>query len=475
MRWLPRSLFSRMVLILLVGLVVAQLLSFAIHWQERGQLMVRTSGMRSAQRIADIVKLLDPLTPVERARIAAVIDSPELRISFTQPPLAAAQGADEKAEQAVRFAALLRRFLEDEWPLVVNVTSTPPPWALARGGSGVGPMSGPGTMGGPGKMHGAMGPGGAPGGISFVVQARLRDGTLITFDSRPPLDTAGWPYRLFLSLGVLLVAVVGITLVAVRWVTRPLKTLAEAADTLGADIDRPPLDEKGPLEVSRAARAFNTMQQRLAAFIRDRTRVLAAMSHDLKTPITRLRLRAELLDDAQLRAKFVGDLEEMESMVGATLDFMRGLESREPAQPLDVMAMLESLQEDAQELGGKVAIEGRARLPYHGRPQALKRCLANLIGNAVHYGKTATIRVTDTADRLEICIRDEGPGIPEGELERVFEPFHRLEASRSRDTGGTGLGLSIARNVARAHGGDIVLRNVPEGGLEAMLTLPRRE
>jgi len=475
MRWLPRSLFSRMVLILLGGLVVAQLLSFAIHWQERGQLMLRTSGMRSAQRIADIVKLLDPLAPVERARIAAVIDSPGLSISITQPPLAAAQDADDKAEQAARFTALLRRFLPDEWPLVVNVTSAPSPWALARDGPGAGPMAGPGAMGGPGKMYGAMGPGSAPGGVSFVVQARLRDGTLVTFDSRPPLDTTGWPYRLFLSLGVLLVAVVAITLVAVRWVTRPLKTLAEAADTLGADIDRPPLDENGPLEVSRAARAFNTMQQRLAAFIRDRTRVLAAMSHDLKTPITRLRLRAELLDDAQLRAKFIGDLEEMESMVGATLDFMRGLESREQAQPLDVMALLESLQEDARELGGKVAIEGAARLPYHGHPQALKRCLANLIGNAVQYGKTATIRVADAADRLQICIRDEGPGIPESELERVFEPFHRLEASRSRDTGGTGLGLSIARNVARAHGGDIVLRNVPEGGLEAMLTLPRRK
>ena len=475
MRWLPRSLFSRMVLILLGGLVVAQLLSLAIHWQERGQLMLRTSGMRSAQRIADIVKLLDPLSPVERARIAAVIDSPGLSISITQPPLAAAQDADDKSEQAARFAALLRRFLPDEWPLVVNVTSTPPPWALAQGGPGAGPMAGPGTMFGPGKMHGAMGPGGAPGGISFVVQARLRDGTLVTFDSHPPLDTTGWPFRLFLSLGVLLVAVVAITLVAVRWVTRPLKTLAEAADTLGADIDRPPLDENGPLEVSRAARAFNTMQQRLATFIRDRTRVLAAMSHDLKTPITRLRLRAELLDDAQLRAKFIGDLEEMESMVGATLDFMRGLESREQVQPLDVMALLESLQEDARELGGKVAIEGEARLPFHGHPQALKRCLANLIGNAVQYGKTATIRVTDATDRLQICIRDEGPGIPESELERVFEPFHRLEASRSRDTGGTGLGLSIARNVARAHGGDIVLRNVPEGGLEAMLTLPRRK
>ena len=471
MRWLPRSLFSRMVLILLGGLIVAQLLSFAIYWQERGQLMMQTSGMRSAQRIADIVRLLDSLAPAERAQIVGVVDSPPLRVSLAQPPLAVAQGDADTAEQAVRFSAMLRRFLGDEWPIVVAVTSAPPPWAAAYGGAGRGP--GPGWMAGPGMMHGPGGPGVGPRGISFVVQARLKDGALVTFDSRPPADTATWPYRLLLSLGVLLVAVIALTLVAVRWVTRPLKTLAEAAETLGADINRPPLDEQGPLEVSRAARAFNIMQQRLATFIRDRTRIFTAMSHDLKTPITRLRLRAELLDDAQLRAKFVSDLEEMEAMVSATLDFMRGLESREPAQPLDVMALLESLQEDAREVDGKVEIEGKTLKPYDGHPQALKRCLSNLIGNAVQYGKAATIRVVDSADRLQICIRDQGPGIPENELERVFEPFHRLEASRSRDTGGTGLGLSIARNIARAHGGDIVLRNLPQGGLEAVLTLPR--
>ncbi|MFN7087738.1 MAG: ATP-binding protein, partial [Burkholderiales bacterium] len=286
-------------------------------------------------------------------------------------------------------------------------------------------------------------------------------------------DTVTWPLRLLLSLSVLLVAVIALTLIAVRWVTRPLKTLAAAAEKLGADINRPPLAEQGPLEVSRAARAFNTMQQRLASFINDRTRVLAAMSHDLKTPITRLRLRAELLDDEQLRAKFIRDLEEMETMVSATLDFMRGLENREPAQPVDVMALLESLQEDARELGGRIDIEGGMPKPYQAYPQALKRCLNNLIGNAVQYGKVAKISVTDAADRLQICIRDQGPGIPENELERVFEPFYRLEASRSRDTGGTGLGLGIARNIARAHGGDIVLRNLPQGGLEAVLTLPR--
>jgi signal transduction histidine kinase len=209
------------------------------------------------------------------------------------------------------------------------------------------------------------------------------------------------------------------------------------------------------------------------AFIRDRTRILAAMSHDLKTPITRLRLRAELLDDSQLRAKFEKDLSEMEAMVTATLDFMRGVESREPRQPIDVMALLESLQADAAEMNGSVVIEGAARKPYRGLAQALKRCLGNVIDNALRYGKSAKVIVTDSPALLEIRVRDEGPGIPESELERVFEPFHRLEGSRSRDTGGTGLGLGIARNIARAHGGDIVLHNVPSGGLEAALTLPR--
>jgi len=476
MRWLPRSLFSRMVLILLGGLVVAQLASFAIHWHERGRLLLQTSGVRQAQRIADIVRLLDPLAPRERDRIVRVLDSPQLRVSLSQPRLASDNVGAEQSERAAHFASILRRFLGDERPLMVEVNSNPRPWPPERPDAlRARPFPVPGRMEGPGMMHGpgGMGPGAPLTGISFVVQAPLRDGTLVTFDSRQPLETANWPYRMLLSLGILLAAVIVLTLVAVRWVTTPLKTLAVAADQLGADIERPPLSEEGPLEVSRAARAFNTMQRRLVAFIRDRTRILAAMSHDLKTPITRLRLRAELLDDPELRAKFEKDLAEMESMVSTTLDFMRGVENREPRRPLDMMALLESLQEDAAESNERVLIEGRAQEPYPGRAQALKRCLRNLIDNAVRYGKSARIKIEDSPSTLMIHVRDEGPGIPESQLEQVFEPFHRLEASRSRDTGGTGLGLGIARNIARAHGGDIVLRNLPEGGLEALLTLPR--
>jgi signal transduction histidine kinase len=310
-------------------------------------------------------------------------------------------------------------------------------------------------------------------GNSFVAQVRLGDGTLVTFDSRQPAQTEGWPYRLLLSIAVLLVAVVVVSLVAVRWATRPLNALADAADELGRDIHRPPLPEKGPEEVSRAARAFNTMQARLARYIRDRTRVLAAMSHDLKTPITRLRLRAELLEELQVRAKFTKDLDEMESMVGATLDFLRGQEVGEPVQPVDVTALLESLQADMAEIGGPVRIEGNARAPFPGRPQAMKRCLANLIENAVKYGKSAVVAIDDNDSRLEIRIRDEGPGLPQAELEKVFEPFYRVESSRSRETGGTGLGLTIARSVAEAHGGSLVLSNRAGGGLEARLILLR--
>ena len=481
MRLAPRSLFARMVLVLLAGLVVAQFLSFAIHWRERGEFITRSMGMRSAQRIGDIVRLLDTIAPAERGQIVSVLSSPPLRITLDEPPLAPAAMDAEKEEQAAQFAAVLQRALGDEFPLAVQASDAPRRGSL-RPGFGMGPGKGEGRgrwrldADGPGSSDaGSFGSGMRRfAGVSFVVQTRLHDGTLITFDSRQPLESVNWPYRLLLSLGVLLAAVIAVTLFAVRWVTRPLKTLAAAAQSLGEDINRPPLDETGPLEVSGAARAFNTMQQKLAKFISDRTRIFTAMSHDLKTPITRLRLRAEMLDDAELRAKFVKDLQEMEAMVSAALDFMRGVDQHEPPQPIDVMALLESLQADAREVGGDVRIEGAAQSAFRGHVQTLKRCLSNLIDNAVNYGQRAAINVVDSASELTISVRDDGPGIPEAELERVFEPFHRLESSRNRATGGSGLGLTIARNIAQAHGGSLVLNNRPGGGLEAVLTLPRR-
>ncbi len=476
MTLMPRSLFARMVLVLLAGLTVAQLLSFAVHWRERGEFMTRSMGMRSATRIADIIELLDSIDPAERAKIVNVFSSPPLRISLDTPPLAPPAADAGKAEQAAQFAAALRRSLGDEIAVVVQLND-----AASRGGYG-----NPGGMMSErararldaGASAGAPGFGGQGmrrSGVAFVVQARLNDGVLITFNARQPQESVAWPYHLLLSLAVLLAVVIAVTLVAVRWVTRPLATLAAAAQSLGEDINRPPLDECGPLEVSRAARAFNAMQLKLSRFISDRTRIFAAMSHDLKTPITRLRLRAELLDDVALRAKFVNDLEEMEAMVSAALDFMRGVDQQAPAQPVDMLALLESLQADAREIGSDVMIEGKADAPYFGHAQSLKRCIGNLIDNAVKYAGRTTVAVADTSAELVITVSDAGTGIPEAELERVFEPFYRLDASRNRATGGSGLGLTIARSIARAHGGELILRNRAAGGLEVVLTLPRRQ
>lgn len=469
MSLVPRSLFSRLVLVLLTVLVIAQLVGLAIHLHERGDLLSQASGMQATQRVADIVKLLETLDPAERRRIVRVLSAPPLVISLDRDPLAARAEDPDGGAGAALFRMMLRRFLGDERPVVVAVTGTgaapPGPAAMRR-------FEGPG-MHGTGITPGSVMHFGTQPGFSFIAQVRLRDGALVTFDARQPAQTESWPYRMLFGLAVLLAAVIAVSLVAVRWTTRPLNVLADAADELGRNIHRPPMQEKGPLEVARAARAFNAMQARLIGYIRERTALLAAMSHDLKTPITRLRLRSELLDDPQQRARFVKDLDEMESMVRDTLDLLRGLESGGPAKPVDVMALLESLQADMAELGGAVAISGAARAPYPARPQALKRCLANLLENAVKYGRSARVVVDDSDARLEIRIQDEGPGLPPAELEKVFEPFYRVEGSRSRETGGTGLGLTIAKSIAEAHGGRLSLQNRSEGGLEARLTLPR--
>ncbi len=460
----PRSLFSRLVLVQLSVLVLALLASFAIHMHERGEALAQASGMQAAQRIADIVKLLEPLGPAERRRIVQVFSAAPLTISLDQPPLDALELDPEGGPRSALFGMMLRRFLGDGRPVAVAVQET----QVKVRKELPGPMAHRSHMGPGAAMHLGSQP-----GVSFVAQVRLNDGALVTFDSRQPVQTADWPYRLLLSLAVLLAAVIAVSLVAVRWATRPLNALADAADELGRNIDRAPMPEQGPVEVVRAARAFNEMQQRLASYIRERTATLAAMSHDLKTPVSRLRLRAELLEDGEVKKKIAQDLEEMESMVQGTLEFMRGGESAEKARPVDVKALLESLQADAQITGAEVAIEGAASRPYVGRPQALKRCLGNLLDNALKYGKSALLVVDDAPERLIIRIRDRGPGIPEPELQRVFEPFYRLEGSRSRDTGGTGLGLSIARNIAQAHRGTLTLGNLKQGGLEAVLTLPR--
>ena len=466
MRSLPRSLFGRLMLVLASGLIVAQLLSAAINLAERDTALVRTMGMQPAQRIADVVRLLDSLSPAERARIVGILNVPPLVVSLDRAPVPE-DSVSTGGARASMFAAVLNAALGDDRPIRVTMSGTTPAWA-----------PGPSRAAGGFPMGGPMGPLGMhrfpPDGLSILTQVRLQDGTWASFDTQLPQQAANLPWRLLLTLAILLAAVLVLSYIAVRWVTRPLNVLASAADELGRDINRPPLPESGPIEVSRAARAFNTMQARLIEFLDERTRLLTAMSHDLKTPLTRMRLRTELLDNDSLREKFEKDLVEMETMVTQTLEFMRGLSRREPEQPVNVMGLLESLQADNEAMGRSVTIGGRVTGPLLADPQLLKRCISNLVDNATLYGQRAEIHVEEDPRGLIIRVRDHGPGIADSELEKVFEPFYRLEGSRNRETGGTGLGLSIARSIARAHGGDVSLRNHENGGLEAILTLPLR-
>ncbi len=466
-RFWPASLHGRLVGVLIVGLVLAQGMSAWINWAERDRVLLQVAGMQPVQRVVDIVRLLDSMDNAERERIVKILSVPPLLVTLDRPPLSD-RAAPEAGMRVAMFTALLREALGDGRALRVAarddfVTGRRawPSWAkhheAMMGGQG-------GT--GPAHMF-------AAGGLALVTQVQLPDGAWVSFDTQLPRESASLPLRLLLTLGVLLAVVLVLASVAVGWLSRPLKTLADAAEALGKNIHQSPVPEDGPTEVRRAARAFNTMQSRLARYIEDRTHVLAAMSHDLKTPLTRLRLRAELLDDESVREPFERDLAEMEVMVMDALAALRGLDGPAESVPVDMMALLESLQADNEAMGRSVQITGHSEAPLIGDPSRLRRCVGNLIDNAVSYGHRARIEMVDSPQSLTLRIHDDGPGIPDAMLERVFDPFFRLEGSRSRDTGGTGLGLSIARNIARGAGGDLTLCNLPGGGLEALLVLPR--
>jgi two-component system OmpR family sensor kinase len=269
--------------------------------------------------------------------------------------------------------------------------------------------------------------------------------------------------------------------IMIFWATRqlmvPVRTLAEAAERLGKDVaNAPDLPEAGPSEIVTAAVAFNTMASRIRRFVEDRTFLITAIGHDLRTPITRLKLRAEYMEDEEQRTKMLADLDEMESMVAATLAFGRDVATSEAVARIDLVSLVRTILDEAAdgapEHAENLAYDGPEHMPVLARPLSLKRAVMNLVANALKYGDAARVKLQRTSQMVQIDIDDDGPGIPAADSEFVFEPFRRLETSRNRETGGSGLGLSIARNIVRAHGGDILLRNLPGGGLRASVTLP---
>ncbi len=468
MQFRPRTLWGKLVLVLLSGLVFAQLLSAFVLLRDRGQTLYEAVQQNLIARTTSIVHLMDALEPADRQQLLPLLNAPELTISFSGQAEILPEGNEDSKTATRLIKEQLTQRLQPGSNVRVTVIGSvmnqpmperhhrhttefspkPEPWAFMRG------------------THAMV--------QSFLIQVQLSDGRWIRFERDIPENFFNWPSRLIWVLGILLASVAALSLIAVRSIIRPLNELKTAAEGLGRDIHRSPLPVKGPMEISETAKAFNTMQSRLKSFIEDRARILAAASHDLKTPLTRLRLRTDLLEDETLRHKFQTDLDDMESMVNATLDFMRGVQTQEPTQTINLIALLDSISENAIEVGHDVQVTGSLNKPYNGKPIALKRCIENLVENAVSYGKRAQIHVEEDDKQITISVLDEGPGIPEEKLDTVFDPFFRLESSRSKKSGGTGLGLGIARNIAKAHGGDLLLSNRPEGGIKAMLVLPKQ-
>ena len=308
-----------------------------------------------------------------------------------------------------------------------------------------------------------------------LVSLELSDGSALRLafetpavarDQSPVLDP--W----FLSL--LLLAIAVLAYVVARITSAPLQRLAATASALGQDLDREPMAETGPLEVRHAAQAFNAMQQQLQRHLASRTQMLAAITHDLQTPLTRLRLRLENVEDVALRERLIADLAAMQALIREGLELARSEHSREQPVPLELDSLLESLVEDAAEAGAQISFEGGCGQVLSLRPMAMHRLFSNLVDNALKYGGHARVRARADADGIRVLVRDSGPGIPEAEMDSVFDPFVRLETSRSRDTGGAGLGLAIARTLAEKDGASLRLRNHPDGGLEATVHWPAK-
>jgi len=473
MRILPRTLFGQILLALLAGLIAAQTVGFWLMLDDRVRLGERLRGTYTAQRVAGFISLVEHASPDERERLLHALNIPPTSLTLAEPWHAS---GGLESEDARAFIAHIRKELGENLPMqVLSIRHNsrhakelefapgrlPPPPPLPNEDEG-------------GPPPGARGYAGPP--IVFLVgQVKLPDGAVLTFRHTIPRPNVDWPLRLGSLLLVLVVSVALLAGWAVRRLTRPLASLADAASGLARNLEQPPLPESGPLEVARAAQAFNSMQRDLKRYVETRAQALAAVSHDLRLPITRLRLRMEKLADSELREKMEHDLAEMDDMIGGTLAFLRAGSSQEKALRLDLNAFLESVNEDMLAVGARVRLQGEASQPILARPQALRRCLVNLLDNARRYGSPdIDMSVSETNDRLTIRIEDRGAGMPPAEMERVFEPYVRLESSRARHTGGTGLGLAIARAIARAHGGELALAPRAGGGLCAILTLPKQ-
>jgi hypothetical protein len=442
-RFLPRSLAARTAAAVLVGLVLVQVAGLTIHTLDRIDIQRIVQARGLGLRVIPLYRLIAGAEPERRAEVLAAAHL---------PPMTTANLSDLPQDTSL---AEIPRPQQPPFRFGVNQSILNDPrlrWTELR-------------------LFGGFAAG------QVLYEFELPGGGWLNVTAEPD-PIRPWHSPTFMAAFLLMtLTAAALILWAVRRLTAPVRILAAAAEALGRDVNAPPLPEDGPSEVAIAAVAFNTMAARIRRFVSDRMEMLTAIGHDLRTPITRLKLRAEFVEDEALRDKMLSDLDELETMVSATLAFGRDSRIEEPVSSIDLVELLRTILDETSdarpEVADKLTWNGPSHVTVLARPVALKRALANLISNAVNYGGAAHVTMSPPEHRqVVIAIEDEGPGIPPGELARVFEPFHRLEQSRNRETGGVGLGLPIARNMLRAHGGDVELSNRPEGGLRAVVTLP---
>ena len=429
-RWMPKSIASRLYLIIFAGLLLAHGMSFGLLFFERYQ-SAKTVMLNTLEHdVGTSVAILDRLPAAERPAWLGRLQRDNYRYILGPGQ----GGTDPISERARVVTGLIQREVGPSFAVRANTV--------------------------------AMGP------ERYQVHLTLHDGAPLAIEVTPRvMPLADWlPFVFILQMIVLVV----ITWLAVRLATRPLARLARAAESITPTNEGPRMAEDGPTEVAQAAVAFNAMQDRIALYVKERLQILAAISHDLQTPITRMRLRAEALDDSQERGKLLQDLHEMEHLVREGVAYARSAHgATETPRKIDPAAFVESLVFDYQDTGKAVSLSGSVDGTAIVRPQALRRVLGNLIDNALKYAGTAEVGMARTAaGTLCIEVADRGPGIPDDELGRVLEPFYRLENSRNRDTGGTGLGLAIAAQLMLSIGGRLTLAARPGGGLIARVELP---
>jgi signal transduction histidine kinase len=449
MKSLLQSLTGRVVVILVCGVILSALLAFSLTVGERQRMIGQFRDFHAVERVAQFVLSVEGIPPELRVPYLAAARGVGVRAQMAEPSESMQQHQSDLAERlAKRLPAGHQVVSTEAHPDdCVPPKGPPPPSAYAH-----------------------------PSDFRLPCEAllvTLQDGTRLRIAATPPRPISFAAPRDLLTYGALFILCVGaLAAVVARMALRPLNRLAQAATELGNDIERPPLPEQGATEIRQAAAAFNAMQLRIRHHIRQRSHIMAAITHDLQTPLTRLRLRLEKVDDDDLRTKLLSDLSAMQTMVREGLDLARSLDSTETPQRLDLDSLIDSVTADASDAGQAATAQANTSASVMARPVALRRCLTNLLDNAVKYGRQAKVSAALEGGFAVIRIRDDGPGIPEDETEKVFDPFYRLETSRSRDTGGTGLGLTIARNIAEQHGGTLKLRNHPGGGLEVVLRLP---